>query len=664
MPQMKKSLEILNITSSSLEEVSKKGPKKKNDDDISNELNNLTIEDQEEHLRKLLEKKPHGFVKSKRLLANFVRSKDLKLAFEMIMSACLSAPTDAENYFLLAEIAIENKAWNVAKEALEITRWLCHDNQNELINKSDSLLLAVLEKITNKEVDNSKNDFWYNRMPDKFWILEKLYLQANTKELVRYSFDLITLFSKDIKNYEVAYKAFVIAQQNEALENFLLFINEKLSSDELNKNLFSGMVYFYFKNYSLAVEYLQKALKLSPLNSKVLFYLSLSYLNMGNTKIFTAMAERILPDPEPTFSALFFAYSAICGFDMGTVEFPNHKLIAKEVSKIVEKLIENNQLEIVSNIEDQFKKLNYKLVLPCLNLYLSELYIKKNEIKKAKQYLENENDPEVHRLKSWISRIERNESQAENELYEYRKSWIPDKETGIHCQSTELELPNTVPKNTNEVFAVIESAYTQTKKLTEAFELEYAINPSTCMEAGCQDCCKKTFPMVSYSEYLYLRSWFDKQTEGFKKGIEEYSKSVLLRYKETFNKEAPFMVGENIVFHKEYPLNFSFDCPFLGDNKCNIHEVRPFGCRAYGYSSYDGITFKGCNYLFEQFKSATKMHHVRKVIDATSFYKYISLSDKVLIDQKVMAPLPRWFAQDYDETVRLIKDVINQQIKA
>ena len=74
---MKRSLELLNVTSSGLEDPVFTHSYRKNDDELLNEARKLVdLNEQEAFLRKFFEDKPHGFVKSKSYLANLLKSKD------------------------------------------------------------------------------------------------------------------------------------------------------------------------------------------------------------------------------------------------------------------------------------------------------------------------------------------------------------------------------------------------------------------------------------------------------------------------------------------------------------------------------------------------------------------------------------------------------------
>ncbi len=658
---MKESLEILGVKSSGLEDIKKIGLQKKNDENILSEIEHITDpEEKEKYLKQILDKKPHGFVKLKLLLAERVKDKDLKKAFELIMSASLSAPTEIKCYLLLAKVASENKAWTIAKNACEIIKWLCSVEKNtpqEILVETEDLAAQINEKIASKEYDSSQNNFWISKNPDKFWILEKLYFQSKIKDLKELCYKLLELFPENTRSYEVVYKTFVLIDDKEAFDRFKDYIERNLVNDQINRNLFLGMIQYNFLNFSESLNYLKAALKSNPLDSKILFYIALNHLMTNNVKEFVRTSEMILPESEAMFIALYFIFSAATNTQLDKIEFPNHKNIAREASLIFEKLLKCGQANVVTTIEEQFKKLEYNLILPCWQLYLAEIYIKHNLLDKAKKVLEGCKDSDIHRINAWIYRLEGNNDLAESELKEYRQLWKPESETGFYCQMVNLKLPEKSPDNVEEIFKHLKDGYKQIKEIINQLELEYGLNDFTCIETGCQDCCKRTFPQLTYTEYLYMRHWFEKQPDEYKEKVTNDSVKIVNTYKEEFKKEPPFMAGD-VMFNQHYPVGFTFDCPYLGDNKCNAYDARPFGCRGYGYSSHDGITFKGCNFFYEQFKAATKLHHIRKVVSAASFFDYARLTDEELIGKKVMAPIPVWFAQSHEETLKKVKEAI------
>lgn len=659
---MKRSLELLGIEGSGLVLDNLRYNNKKTDEELLSEIKKIYNEAEEEkYLRSVIDKKRAGLVKSKRYLANLVKKSDPLFACELVMSACRSSPVDPDNYLLFGEIAIEHKAWAVAKTSFEVVKWLCLDEHTDTLKKVKELLDQVSLSIQKGDIDNSKDKLWYNKSPDKFWILQRLFYQAMFDKLSYYAFRLVDVFGDDKSNYEVVYKALSLIDDNNYMHSFINYVKEHLSTDEINLNLFLGMAYYRLFDFESSIKYLKESLALSKLNPKVLFYLALNHLMKVNLKEFVQTCEKIVPISDPAFVALYFIYTTIINFAMGKKVFPDQKNISREIAIIIKKLLLCKQNETVESLLKQFKKLDLYFILPYLALYLAEVFINNNLLGIAKNVLENTSDSEVHRLYSWIYRLEGNNELAEKELSEYRRTWAPEKDEGVFCRLENLNLPKSSPDNLQEIFNSLKDAYEQTKELIHQIEIEYGLNEFTCVETTCQDCCKKTFPCISYTEYMYMAQWLDKQSEEVRKQIQEESSRIVSSYKEKYKKEPPFLYGNVFDQQKEYPLEFMFDCPFLGDNKCNVYEARPFTCRAYGYASLDGVKFKGCNYFYNQFKAATKLTDVRKVVSMKSFFDFAKLTDEKLIGRRIMAPIPVWFAQNHAETITKVKQAINNQ---
>lgn len=658
---VKQSLELLGVNSSGLQNITSAQPPSKNDDEIVGYVKSLSnLSEKENYLRNLLEKKPAGYLKSKHLLVELIKKSDPKYACDLTISICQSSPIDPNNYLLFAQIAVDHNAWKVALSALDVVKWLSLDNHKDILENRNQLLKLIDEKINNNVQDNSKNEFWHNKAPDKYWILERLYFQAKFKKLVEYSFKLLEVFPGSLDNYEIVLKAISQTNDKEAFYKLVEYIKTNLN-DPLYLNLYLGMTYYQLSEFTLATNHLKAVLEQDKMNQKALFCLSLINLMTNNLKDFAVNSLKVFSAPDPSFIALYFISSAVSDLNIDSAEFPSQKNISREISIIIDRLLKEGKKETAFFLVNQFKKLNYHITLPYLPLFISEVFIRHKELEYAKELLKISNDFEVHRLYAWIYRLLGKDDLAEKELIEYRKNWIPNKDIGLYCQLVNLNLPQEVPETIEEIFDSVKAAYDETKKLIQEFDLEYGLNAMTCVETGCQDCCKKTFPYISYTEYLYMKKWLDTQDETFKRNIYDQSVKIVNLYKEKYKKDPPFMCGEHIDQQKEYPSDFVFECPYLGDNKCNVYQARPFTCRAYSYASQDGIKYKGCNYFFEQIKGATKLNDIRKVINMPSFFEFAKLIDEKLIGRRVIAPIPVWFAQSHEETVEKVKRVISEK---
>jgi hypothetical protein len=90
--------------------------------------------------------------------------------------------------------------------------------------------------------------------------------------------------------------------------------------------------------------------------------------------------------------------------------------------------------------------------------------------------------------------------------------------------------------------------------------------------------------------------------------------------------------------------------------KKRLRLLLEFGAQGFGGLNYVGLVFlgvlaKGLNF-YRQFEVASALDPVRKVIGAASFYRKTAMCDKALIGRIAMAPLPVWFAQDHEQTLK------------
>lgn len=658
---MKKSLEILGVKSSGLEALLLNSGHAKSDDEVFNEANKINDKQKKEDLlREALKNKTINYTKSMFLLADLVKENDPAYACELVYLLCQSLPERAKYYLLFSRIAICHKAWHIAKSAIEAASWLSLNSENEEIEEIIKSGKLVLDNIVMKKEDASTSDLWKSKFVDKYWILERLYYQGKTKKLIQYAFKLIDKYSNPA-NHEIVYKALSLLKEKKVFNDFIRCVKKNFANDDLNLNLYLGMSYYALSEFDKSIECMNKVLNSDSKNQKALYCLALSYLFKNDLKSFVITCDKLLPSSDPAFIAVYFVQCAILELKLDEIEFPNQKNISIQIKRILENLLKNNSRELVFFLIKQFTKFKYHVIVPYLNLYLSEMFIKGKEFDVAKELLKYSSDNEVHRLFSWIYRLQGNETLAEKELLEYRKNLLPikDSDKGIHCHLINLDIPGEVPKNEQEILMSLSKLYNQTKELTKEFDLEYGLNASTCIETGCQDCCTKTFPYLSYTEYLYLRRWLETQSEELQRSIYERSVAIVKLYKEKFGKEPPFMLGDEFDLHKEYPPDFVFECPNLGNNKCDVYEGRPFTCRAYSYASSDGRRYKGCDYFYLQFITANKLADVRKVINMASFFDFAKETDEKLIGKRIIAPIPVWFAQNHNETIAKIKNIIS-----
>ncbi|HYK35035.1 YkgJ family cysteine cluster protein [Alloacidobacterium sp.] len=117
-----------------------------------------------------------------------------------------------------------------------------------------------------------------------------------------------------------------------------------------------------------------------------------------------------------------------------------------------------------------------------------------------------------------------------------------------------------------------------------AGEATEAGHPISCRK-GCGACCRQMVPL-SIFEAEFLGDWFNSLPKERQAGIEARFRSGLLKLKESgiLDKlmdpnwgadEKSFVQMAMDYFHADAP------CPFLEDESCSIHPIRPLICREY-----------------------------------------------------------------------------------
>ena len=600
-------------------------------------------------------------------LIKLIKKKNPIYAYDLAVKLCKKLLTDPNPYILIGEIGIENKAWEVSKSALEIAKWFLSGSSIFSIFKVNKLLEQVNKQIKENQPDNSKNNLWKEKVINKSQVLYHLFSALDEDMLFSYSVRLLKLSpgNKNIFNYFLVQEILALTNSSDILRKFAQFIKNDKSVNKEMKFVLLGIVNYSMDTFTEALFSFEQALEINPGNLYAKHHIALIELIKGNTAtIIDLIDESLSPEHlsssleinkmmkklSPPIKLVLLIYMAIKNIQ-GELVFDGleQKAIGDEIIKLFKKLIKQNEASTIDYLVSKFVKSNYHLSLPFIFLYLAELFIKENKIDKAKELLDYiSEDNEVYRLRSWIYRIEKNEKLAEEELAKYRKGLDLTKSRTSIYKTVPLKLPDKIPSDEVGILEALTVLYNQVENLKSEIALEYGINRSTCFDSNCYECCTKTYPFVSYTEYLYMRKWFEKQPEDFKRKIQTRSFEILDKYKKKFNREANF-VGLLGSVQANYPLSFNFDCPFLIEGQCSAYEVQPFICRAYGYTSNDSVSIISCNYYTKQFEVSSGLDNVRKLIDSNSFSKFKKAADVELIVSSILAPLPLWFSYTHEE---------------
>jgi len=651
---MKESLQLLQIHSSGLAD---RKIINKTDEDIYNEALKLKeCCDKVAYLRDLISEKVTGFQKSKRLLATLTKKCDKEFACKLAQSLCYESPLNSKNYILFAEIAIEHKAWETAKSALEAAIWLCNNDISEIRHIKHLSDVIKSNLIIGK--DTTTSHFWNDKQIEKSWIMERISQLYNKATVKEYAFSLLETYSNSQANYDAVFNIFIKYEDKHLNLEYLNYLTNKSNLSKKIKELYSGLLFYELDEYDKSIDLLKSYISSNTKNNSIpLFYLALNYLVINDLENHNQTFNKIIPGYTPEFTALYFINCALNKIPINENLFGSKKNVSYEISRIIRKLSNIKATDFAFDILYKLQGNACNETTELTKAHLAEYYIKQENIELAKKFIETCTHNEAHRLKAWILRIENNTDGAEDELVTYRKNQSFNSNETPKLELINLQLPYNIPNNKSDITKLLENAYAEAKEVIKNLDIEYGINSSTCIEAQCQDCCKKSVPYISYIEYLYLKEWLDKQDKEFKDKIKNESNKIAIRYTEKYKKPPPFIKVENINSDKSYPPDFIFECPFLGENKCNAYEARPFMCRAYGSGSIDGRSFKGCNYFFTQLIASSALSNTRKVLNIGSFNEFAKKADLSLIGESVIAPIPFWFTEEHDKIVARIKKI-------
>ncbi len=639
------------------------------DDMLLKEAKNINdLSEREKYLKTELSKISGIYLKSTVYLVNLIMKGDPVYAYNLVSKLSFKLKLEPYPYILISEIAIKHKAWLVAKSALEVAQWFSCDENKAYINKVNNLLNYVLKKIARNEQDSSSGEIWSGKLINKSAILLNT-LNAYPEEVFfKYSERLLNIFPDDLENYDRIYQILYVLKEKEVVRRFAELINKNKTLNKEDKALYLGISYYNLLEFDNSIKYLEDVLKINNKNLNANFYLALSHLISGDFDKFSQTFQKLLPDivalkesvdeilqtSSPLFLGAFFIWSTVSDIDLILHKPSQEKAVSMETAKLIKELYtRKNGFPEIDNLFNKMKKNKLFEILPSVPVYLSELFIEENLLEKAKELLMLSKSNEVHRLYAWLYRLEKKENEAEAELIKYRKEINQNNFKSLIFKMIRLDLPDSVPSNKEQIFKMLEDAYLKAQSLKEKIALEYGLCSNTCFEAKCSECCKKTFPIISYTEYIYLRDWVEKQSVEFKHQIHENSIKIVNSYREKYKKDPPFLspleAAENRLKH--YPLDFRFECPALLEEQCSVYKAQPFICRVYGYASHNRSSFMGCNFFNEQFKAATTLTPIRKVIDMLSFADFVKLTDNQLIGVNVVAPIPIWFAQDHEKAL-------------
>ncbi len=236
---------------------------------------------------------------------------------------------------------------------------------------------------------------------------------------------------------------------------------------------------------------------------------------------------------------------------------------------------------------------------------------------------------EAIRLLGIYKRLQGDLLGAEHYEFLYHKYFSPDTERRAHL----ISHANTQGFPSAEILTNWGSILQECDEIQEAIHKQAGLESSTCEYFSCTDCCKYTFPVMSYTEFLYLKNWL--VANNYPLGeLEQRCAEIQSQYESQYGERFKVLdknLPENNIRGIENPHNFKYTCPFLDNaGRCSCYAARPLLCRGFGLSTDNGISTKSCQYFIKQYDHGANADADRDVYDLRQVQALARASDRHL----------------------------------
>ncbi len=333
------------------------------------------------------------------------------------------------------------------------------------------------------------------------------------------------------------------------------------------------------------------------------------------------------------------------------------------IKKVVE-VYSNIYLNLDLKDRDEILHLNlYELkeVLPEIIIHYSD-FILQNYLKEKYEQafliindkslfekLETDNlKAQRHRLLSLYKRLHNHEKEAEEELDKYREAFSYGSEGFVINP-----ISNKIGFKDKDALENWTTVLDECSEIQNRIIMNLGIHEDTCGYFECSDCCEKTFPSMSLTEYLHLKKWLEKNNYDME-ALKERAEKIQSDYAEKFGGRLEVVdkkLAQNNLRGSENPNDFKFSCPFLVDKRCTCHPARPLMCRGFGLSTDNGMSVKACNYYYEQLKHNGGEQKDRDIYDLRQAKALVKASDEYITKNKageakqLKGTLVAWFTE-------------------
>jgi Fe-S-cluster containining protein len=252
------------------------------------------------------------------------------------------------------------------------------------------------------------------------------------------------------------------------------------------------------------------------------------------------------------------------------------------------------------------------------------------------------------RLLAFYHRRQNIPKEAEEFLLEFREALRPNQETNIRIKS----LGNREFFPANEVFSNWQNILDECDEIQKDIVEIVGLEANTCEYFKCADCCKNPFPVMSLTEFKYMKNWLTENNYPVEE-IHEKSRSIQSDYKEKHGEELKIIdksILENKIRGIENPTAYKYECPFLKENRCSVYQARPLLCRGFGLATDNNISLKTCKYYLSQYQNSLVIQNERIAYDLRPAQTLARISDNYLSNNKQLSgTIVAWFTCDEEQ---------------
>lgn len=188
-------------------------------------------------------------------------------------------------------------------------------------------------------------------------------------------------------------------------------------------------------------------------------------------------------------------------------------------------------------------------------------------------------------------------------------------------------ISNELSFTADQLLSNLDKLYLETKEISSFIARNSLLTNDTCSSYACDDCCRYTSPPISLTEFEYIKNWASANNFDLSKAIVN-AKQIHEAYEKEHGES--FKIENKDDNTKLNPHDYKYDCPFLDQGRCSIHEARPLLCRVFGTGTTDSKFIKSCNFYLNQYQVMSSPEYERLVYDARVFQEMLDESDKYL----------------------------------